>query len=607
MEKFGESPTSETKKALAAALIHGFPSLKDESDTSSGFGYWFTPGRNHRPATGFLEERLRNVRKRMRKPARSRITQQTPPQSSEAGTRRTFIPECTISEERAIQCKEWLKHNSQPLNQVEQYMQDTAVYRAKSLRENGWDIQGIRQEFPHLFTPGMIAQDFQILHREAAPKLFETWLPLFKDKILHLARREGKLISSLDGLTPDCLGELALSQLPTLLPPTVYRVGRKVFRYTIEESKLAFIDHKPVGTNLVEYLYEAKVDGRVEDVVGQETLTEDILHLEDTLKEAREKDNRRCRLQTLSGPERAETDQWDAQCTVRQAGAIVIKQEVQYTPIKVTQPFELIGMDSIGKLAVTTHGSQAENPSMPPMAGGEDERGHPERRAPGCRHVWREARQPSEAPDHYTVGGLVEDVVGQETLTEDILHLGDTLKEARENVTRAQEKTRQRLNCVRRFREWEPCSGVQNRYYWDIKQIGPDMELESEVINACLAVKVKDSNRENPRGQRATFIDTFEMSNLWTNGTSRLKIDPLDYHLWTLTAHLTEGAEQSWALSHHNRVCSDTSLLYSFMWYTIHRCGLNCRPEYHLHCCSCRSMLARKSDFVKHLDLWWTL
>ncbi|XP_071060419.1 uncharacterized protein [Pseudochaenichthys georgianus] len=239
MEKFGESPTSETKKALAAALIHGFPSLKDESDTSSGFGYWFTPGRNHRPATGFLEERLRNVRKRMRKPARSRSTQQTPPQSSEAGTRRTFIPECTISEERAIQCKEWLKHNSQPLNQVEQYMQDTAVYRAKSLRENGWDIQGIRQEFPHLFTPGMIAQDFQILHREAAPKLFETWLPLFKDKILHLARREGKLISSLDGLTPDCLGELALSQLPTLLPPTVYRVGRKVFRYTIEESKAA--------------------------------------------------------------------------------------------------------------------------------------------------------------------------------------------------------------------------------------------------------------------------------------------------------------------------------------------------------------------------------
>lgn len=27
---------------------------------------WYSPGRNHRPATGFLEERLRNVRKRLR-------------------------------------------------------------------------------------------------------------------------------------------------------------------------------------------------------------------------------------------------------------------------------------------------------------------------------------------------------------------------------------------------------------------------------------------------------------------------------------------------------------------------------------------------------------
>nr|XP_033966354.1 chitin-binding lectin 1-like [Pseudochaenichthys georgianus] len=37
--------------------------------------------------------------------------------------------------------------------------------------------------------------------------------------------------------------------------------------------------------------------------------------------------------------------------------------------------------------------------------------------------------------------------------------------------------------------------------------------------------------------------------------------------------------------------------------YTIHRCGLNCRPQYHFHCCYCQSMLARKSDFVKHLAL----
>ncbi|KAJ4924368.1 hypothetical protein JOQ06_000608 [Pogonophryne albipinna] len=66
--------------------------------------------------------------------------------------------------------------------------------------------------------------------------------------------------------------------------------------------------------------------------------------------------------------------------------------------------------------------------------------------------------------------------------------------------------------------------GPYKMYYWDIKQIGPDIELESEVINAYLAVRVKDFNQENPRGQRATFIDTFEMTNIWNNGTSRLKV-----------------------------------------------------------------------------------
>lgn len=28
---------------------------------------------------------------------------------------------------------------------------------------------------------------------EAAPKLFETWLPLYAERVLHLAKEEGKL------------------------------------------------------------------------------------------------------------------------------------------------------------------------------------------------------------------------------------------------------------------------------------------------------------------------------------------------------------------------------------------------------------------------------
>ncbi|KAI4799512.1 hypothetical protein KUCAC02_016888 [Chaenocephalus aceratus] len=370
------------------------------------------------------------------------------------------------------------------------------------------------------------------------------------------------------------------------------------------------------------------VDGRVEDVVGQETLTEDTLHLGDTLKEARENVTRaqekpRQRLKSEGRPflrlatKFGEGDKLEANCLVSE----------RFSRLKEVCVHHII---------------------LRPMAGGEDERCHAESthligrteardvgRAPGCSHVWREARHPSEAPDHCMVDGRVEDVVGQETLTEDILHLGDTLKEARENVTRAQEKTRQRLKsegrpflrlatkfgeggkleatCLGPFtikslqgeralihkrrlpqdlqqlraprsrlylrkarhvytpawnalqaRVVEDASGNGSHvlgskigpykmYYWDIKQIGPDMELESESRTPTgRTPEDRDSNRENPRGQRATF-----------NDTSRLKIDPLDYavilgivndhHLWTLTH--PDGT--SWVLAF--KVSSTTS------------------------------------------------
>ncbi|KAG7479195.1 hypothetical protein JOB18_020438 [Solea senegalensis] len=221
-----------------------------------GLEIWYTPGRSYRPPTGFLEERLRNIR-RLRSTSRLQRTAQTPPQTLDDGALvRAFIPECNISDERASQLKEWLRNNSQPFSQVETYMQDTAVYRAKRIRDNNWTIDQSLEEFPHLMTKGVI-----VLHGDAESKLFETWLPIYAEKILHLARREGKLTLPLDGLTPDAVGELALRQLPALLPPTAYKVGRgaKVVRHTIAECNMAFIDHKPPGTNMVKYLHEARL------------------------------------------------------------------------------------------------------------------------------------------------------------------------------------------------------------------------------------------------------------------------------------------------------------------------------------------------------------
>ncbi|KAL7408482.1 hypothetical protein ABVT39_024109 [Epinephelus coioides] len=250
MEKFGESPTSQTKNAMASSLVQTFPCLKDTSD--SGSEIWYTQSRNHRPATGFLEERLRNIRKRMRSLNRPTRQEGSEPES-------VHIPDSTISDERAEQMKKWLRHNSQPLSQVEAYMQDTVLYRAQWIRgHNSKNVSEILKEFPHLTTQGMIAQDFQVLHGEAAPKLSETWLPVYTEKILSLARREGKLALPADEMTLDAKGELAFRVLPAMLPPTVYKVGRKVFRHTIEESRLAFIDCKPTvpGQHLKQFLDE---------------------------------------------------------------------------------------------------------------------------------------------------------------------------------------------------------------------------------------------------------------------------------------------------------------------------------------------------------------
>lgn len=47
---------------MARAVVEEFPILKD--DEGHGFEAWYTPGKGIHSATGWLEERLRNVRRR---------------------------------------------------------------------------------------------------------------------------------------------------------------------------------------------------------------------------------------------------------------------------------------------------------------------------------------------------------------------------------------------------------------------------------------------------------------------------------------------------------------------------------------------------------------
>ncbi|RXN19331.1 hypothetical protein ROHU_025785 [Labeo rohita] len=239
IEKFGETPSSETKKGLASALVQAFPCLHDK--TASGYDTWYAQCRNNRPATGFIEERLRNIRKRLRRLRRPQGEKDNAPS-------RTVAPvESAISEERAEEIKQWLRNNTQPISQVEQYMRETALCRAQWIRaNNSKNMFEVLHEFPRLTTTGMIAQDFHVLHQDAAPKLFEKWLPWYTDRILHFAEREAKLPCSVEEMTEDAKGNFALKLLPVLLPPPPYKIGRKTVRPSIDESKKAFIDIQPI-------------------------------------------------------------------------------------------------------------------------------------------------------------------------------------------------------------------------------------------------------------------------------------------------------------------------------------------------------------------------
>ncbi|XP_073789441.1 uncharacterized protein [Danio rerio] len=154
---------------------------------------------------------------------------------------------------------EWLRNNIWPASQVEQYMKETAIQRAKWIRDDGSKtIMEIAKEYPRLLdTPGMISQDFLILNPDCASKLTENWVPVFKDKILQVASKQKQalnLLHDIETMSAERQSDIAMQLLPVILPTHVYKIGRKTFKPTFLETRKAFIDIQPIGTNMAEYL-----------------------------------------------------------------------------------------------------------------------------------------------------------------------------------------------------------------------------------------------------------------------------------------------------------------------------------------------------------------
>ncbi|CAB3987566.1 Hypothetical predicted protein [Paramuricea clavata] len=257
MTMFGDRPKSDIKIAMARAVIEEFPFLKDEE--GQGFEAWYTPGKGLHSATGWLEEKLRNMRRRINQEKnKTNISSSSATVSKSKLVQFTSLPESSISEEDYEGMVEWLKHHVEPLTKVKEFMSKTSVKRASWIREHSdLSVDAILKEHPRLIdTPGMIELDFAlVLPESVSDNLFLKWTPSFADKVIKYAEDQAKwqvyLGINMEQINSDeAKQNVALSILPCILP-----AGRKCKkRCSIDDALSSFIDVKPIGTNIPKYL-----------------------------------------------------------------------------------------------------------------------------------------------------------------------------------------------------------------------------------------------------------------------------------------------------------------------------------------------------------------
>ncbi|XP_016366511.1 uncharacterized protein LOC107707121 [Sinocyclocheilus rhinocerous] len=244
----------ETKLVLNSLIEQKLLTLDQLNNRLTSFDYWFSD--SHNKPSVFKPQDLKNPDGAMRQTAAQMwcLLRLLPLMIGD------LIPEeSNVDSERATQMTEWLKNDTWPASQVEQYMKETAIQRAKWIRDNGSKtIMEIVKEYPRpLNTPGMILQDFLILNPDCASKLAENWVSVFKDKILQFASKEKQaldLLHNIEMMSAERQSDVAVQFLPVVLPTYVYKIGRKMFRPTFLETRKAFIDIQPIGTNMAEYL-----------------------------------------------------------------------------------------------------------------------------------------------------------------------------------------------------------------------------------------------------------------------------------------------------------------------------------------------------------------
>ncbi|XP_035707212.1 uncharacterized protein LOC118435347 isoform X2 [Folsomia candida] len=228
IENLGTCPSKLAMEQLAKNLVNTYPSFGDPMKGGKGWRMWFNHSIHASAASGFLEERLKNQRKRL---AKKKVINSFDDESAQYvvnwdSDNDEDDPE---PDEKVL---EYLKHNSG--EDTKSIMKNTVFQRRTIIRRLSW-VENIleRKEgsnkspglMPRLFdTEGNIVQDFNIRHPNLALIVYERWPKASKllfqyavESDINFAKILGVSKPRYD-LTDDDILILAYCLLPYILP-----------------------------------------------------------------------------------------------------------------------------------------------------------------------------------------------------------------------------------------------------------------------------------------------------------------------------------------------------------------------------------------------------
>ncbi|XP_028449633.1 uncharacterized protein LOC114565647 isoform X2 [Perca flavescens] len=230
VEKHGFYPSTIEKVVLAKNIITIFPSLKVQIDgRGEGFEHFFDPASH----SGFLEMRLRNIRRKLeegqRRYSRHKRCRDVEEMSS------SVQDEGDGSEVREfINLMKRLRPSAENMSSIKSAMQKTFTWRRSWISKHSPTMEKILQEYPRfLDIPTLLDTEFGKMHQGKGDLFLRRWEASIMPKLKAVAARE-----------KDEKCYIMLVVLTHLLPPIA------ASRCSVKSAITQLVDFVPAGSTI---------------------------------------------------------------------------------------------------------------------------------------------------------------------------------------------------------------------------------------------------------------------------------------------------------------------------------------------------------------------